>query len=184
MDPDGLRATVGELFAQRLDRSRPLWRIDVLPLRPKAGARSSGASTTRSRTAPRRYGSLEPSSSTPGPGAGKLRQDQPATHAAEDDARRRHHLAGLLRREFARSRIVSLPSMPGSGRGAKSSSRGCRSDLCMTAPSASPAPRSTTRFSPASRAVLRRWIEQHHGQLDDLRVKVPVSLHQAGRLGR
>ena len=32
MDRDGLRATVGELFAQRLDRSRPLWRIDVLPL--------------------------------------------------------------------------------------------------------------------------------------------------------
>ena len=27
---------------------------------------------------------------------------------------------------------------------------------------------------------LRRWIEQHHGRLDDLRVKVPVSLHQEG----
>ncbi len=27
---------------------------------------------------------------------------------------------------------------------------------------------------------LRHWIEQHHGQLDDLRVEVPVSLHQEG----
>ena len=32
MNPNGLRAAVGELFAQRLDRSRPLWRIDVLSL--------------------------------------------------------------------------------------------------------------------------------------------------------
>ena len=31
LDEAGLRATVADLFEQRLDRSRPLWRIDVIP---------------------------------------------------------------------------------------------------------------------------------------------------------
>ena len=37
-DEAGFRATVAGIFARHLDRSRPLWRIDVIPRRPGGGS--------------------------------------------------------------------------------------------------------------------------------------------------
>ena len=103
---DGLRAKVGELFAQRLDRSRPLWRIDVVPLSQGGSAlvwrihHALADGTTAVRLA--RAVLFDA-----GTGSGGAPARPAPAHAAEDDARRRHHLAGLLRREFARSRTPS-----------------------------------------------------------------------------
>ena len=178
MDEVGLRATVGELFAQRLDRSRPLWQIDVLPL-----ARGGSALVWRihhaladGTTAIRLARAVLFDGATGSAGA----PARPAsTHAAEDDARRRHHLAGLLRREFVRSRTPS----PFDAR------IGTRREVEFARVPLGPLHDGAKRLAGATlndavlacvAGGLRHWIEQHHGQLDDLRVKVPVSLHQEG----
>jgi len=178
MDPNGLREAVGGLFAQRLDRSRPLWRIDVLPL-DQGGcalvwrihhALADGTTAVRlARAVLFDEGDL----------TGKAPGRSPAAHAAEDDARRRHHLAGLLHREFARSRSRS----PFDAR------IGTRREVEFARIPLGPLHDGAKRLASATlndavlacvAGGLRRWIEQHHGKLDDLRVKVPVSLHQQG----
>ena len=178
LDQDGLRTKVGELFAQRLDRSRPLWRIDVLPLAEGGSAlvwrihHALADGTTAIRLA--RAVLFDAGIGSAGAPA------RPAsTHAAEDDARRRHHLAGLLRREFVRSRTSS----PFDAR------IGTRREVEFARVPLGPLHDGAKRLAGATlndavlacvAGGLRHWIEQHHGQLDDLRVKVPVSLHQEG----
>ena len=178
LDQDGLRTKVGELFAQRLDRSRPLWRIDVLPLAEGGSAlvwrihHALADGTTAIRLA--RAVLFDAGIGSAGAPA------RPAsTHAAEDDARRRHHLAGLLRREFVRSRTSS----PFDAR------IGTRREVEFARVPLRPLHDGAKRLAGATlndavlacvAGGLRHWIEQHHGQLDDLRVKVPVSLHQEG----
>jgi diacylglycerol O-acyltransferase / wax synthase len=51
LDRAGLRVEVARLFEQRLDRGRPLWHMDVVPMDP--GFAIVWGSTTRSRTARR-----------------------------------------------------------------------------------------------------------------------------------
>ena len=178
LDQDGLRAKVGELFAQRLDRSRPLWRIDVLPLSEGGSALvwrihhalADGTTAIRLARAVLFDGAIGSAGAPAGPAS---------THAAEDDARRRRHLAGLIRREFVRSRTPS----PFDAR------IGTRREVEFARVPLGPLHDGAKRLAGATlndavlacvAGGLRRWIEQHHGQLDDLRVKVPVSLHQEG----
>ncbi len=178
MDQDGLRARVGELFAERLDRSRPLWRIDVLPLGRGGSAlvwrihHALADGTTAIRLA--RAVLFDAAIGNAGAPA-----KPESTRAAEDDARRRHHLAGLLRREFARSRTPS----PFDAR------IGTRREVEFARVPLKPLHDGAKRIAGATvndavlacvAGGLRHWIEMHHGQLDDLRVKVPVSLHENG----
>jgi diacylglycerol O-acyltransferase / wax synthase len=106
-------------------------------------------------------------------------QHKAAAGHATDDARRRGHLAGFLRREFARSRqrspfdgsigrhrkvafaSVSLPELHRAGK-------------TLDGATVNDAVLSTIA------GALRRWIEHHHGPLGEIRVKVPVSLHHEG----
>ena len=179
MSHDGLRAAVSKLFAQRLDRSRPLWRIDLLPLDQGGSAlvwrihHALADGTTAIRLA--RAVVFDAGNRSSGA------QATPASRqaAADDDARRRHHLGGLLRREFARSHAPSpfdarigvrrevefarLPLDPLHD-GAKRLAGGTVNDAVLACVAGG----------------LRRWIEEHHGKLEDVRVKVPVSLHQQG----
>jgi WS/DGAT/MGAT family acyltransferase len=99
--------------------------------------------------------------------------------AAEDDARRRGHLAGFVRREFARSRAQSpFDGTIGSQREVAFADVPFRA-LHEAAKQANGATVNDAVLSVVAGA-LRRWIEMHHGALGEVRVRVPVSLHHQG----
>jgi WS/DGAT/MGAT family acyltransferase len=169
---------VSDLFEQRLDRERPLWRLDVVPL---AGGGSALVwrihHAVADGTTTMRFAGLLLFDPQPEPGAGR---SGPRAHAAApDDARRRGHLAGFLEREFTRSRERS----PFDGR------IGTRREIAFAAAplrglhDAARALADATLNDAVLATVtggLRRWIEAHHGSLAELRAKVPVSLHREG----
>jgi WS/DGAT/MGAT family acyltransferase len=109
--------------------------------------------------------------------------DGPAQHHvlshSEDDARRRAHLAGFVLREFAATRVRSpFDGRIGTRRQVAFASTGldrlhrAAKDLC-----------GATLNDAVLAAVaggLRRWVQEHHGHLGVVRVKVPVSLHNEG----
>ncbi|HTA35938.1 MAG TPA: wax ester/triacylglycerol synthase domain-containing protein, partial [Solirubrobacteraceae bacterium] len=96
----GLLALVAELFEQRLDRSRPLWRIDTVAMRDGGSAliwrihHSLADGTASVRYARALLWDDAPEASM-------TRAQAHAAHAA-DEARRRAHLAGFLHREYSR----------------------------------------------------------------------------------
>jgi diacylglycerol O-acyltransferase / wax synthase len=178
VDRAGLLDLVARLFEQRLDRARPLWRIDVVAL-------ADGGSALVWRihhaladgTASVRYARVllwdhppDQDGATPAQAA--------VAHAA-DEARRRAHLAGFLRREYARGArhspfdgsiggsrevafaAVSLPDLHDAAKG-----------LCGA----------TVNDGVLSivTGALARWLRTRHGYLGTIRVKVPVSLHHEG----
>ncbi len=177
VDDDGLRRCVARLFEQRLDRRRPLWRIDLVRVRGDRRAlvwRIHHA--LADGTASVRYGrTLLWDESA----------DRPKTVAAArvqraaDDARRRTHLAGYLSREFARSHGRS----PFDGEICE------RREVAFAQVALGPLHDAARRLDGATlndavlclvAGGLRHWIQVHHGRLGTLRVKVPVSLHHEG----
>jgi diacylglycerol O-acyltransferase len=173
----GLMRCVARLFEQRLDRGRPLWRIDVIELENDEQAlvwrihHSLADGTTAIRYARTLLWDEPPGLTL---GGAEVR----AQHAA-DEARRRLHLAGYLRREFKRSpgrspfdgpigseRAVAFASVP-LGRlrvAAKAVDGATLNDAVLTLVA----------------GALHHWVDVHHGRLDTVRVKVPVSLHHEG----
>lgn len=186
LDGAGLCSAVARLFAQRLDRARPLWRIDVLPL---AGGGTALVwrihHALADGTAAMRYATAllwdpapppTPASAPPAP-AGAPPAAAPA-HAA-DDARRRAHLARYLAHE-----------LPHAGRRSPFDGHvGTAREVAFAAVPLAPLHDAAKALAGATLndAVLtvvggglRRWLEQHHGRLGRIRVRVPVSLHHAG----
>ncbi len=177
LDEAGLRREVGRLFAERLDRSRPLWRMDVAPLAD--GGRAIIWRTHHALadgTAAMRYAravlwdDVEPPARTP-PGGRRA--------AAADDARRRGHLLAFARRELGEA---DEPS-PFDG------TIGTRREVAFaTVPLAPLHDRARSACAATvNDAVLavvaggiRRWVEARHGRLGDVRLRVPVSLHHEG----
>ncbi len=173
LDPAGLRREVARLFAERLDRSRPLWRIDVAPLADGGRAlvwrthHALADGTTAMRLA-------EAVLWDPRPGEAGAR----VSAAAADDGRRRR-LRGFLHREFGAPGHRS----PFDGR------IGGRREVAFAAMPLKPlhdAAR-TACGATVNDAVLcavaggiRRWLEARHGRLGTLRLRVPVSLHHEG----
>lgn len=172
-DSSAVRSVVANLFAERLDRSRPLWRIDLVPLHGGRAAlvwrvhHALADGTTLMQYA---HDLLWDASTTAGPA------HRPARSRADDDARRRGHLGGFFVREFARA----SDSSPFAGH------IGTRREIAFA----------STRLDQLHRAAkdlcgatvndavltsvaggLRRWVLEHHGHLGTVRVKVPVSLH-------
>jgi diacylglycerol O-acyltransferase / wax synthase len=176
--PGSLPAEVSLLFAQRLDRSLPLWRIDVLP------ADDGGAALVwrthhalADGTAAMRYArtvlcrEIERPSISPTPAR--------ARHPDADEARRRAHLGAFIRREFARSRVAS----PFDGRiGTRRHVAFAQAPLKALHDAAKRAAGATLNDAVLASVAggLRHWVEEHHGRLGDVRVKVPVSLHNEG----
>jgi hypothetical protein len=172
-DPDAVRSEVGRLFAERLDRSRPLWRIDVLG--PQTGCRVLAwrlHHTVADGIAGMRY-------------ARALLWDEQAQPTApptkaervHDEQRRRLHLARFFGREFARARSPFDGAI------------GARREVAFAALPLAPLHDAARRAAGATlndavvstvAGGLRGWLEQHHGRIDAVRVKVPVSLHHAG----
>jgi diacylglycerol O-acyltransferase / wax synthase len=174
LDEIGLRELVGVLFAEHLDRSRPLWRLDVARLADGGSAliwrlhHALADGTTVMRLARTLlWDSWD---------------DQPVAKAApqiDDEIRRRWHLAGFCRRELTSSRHAS----PFDG------DIGTRREIGMVTlalPELKQAARSLAGatvndalLSIVAGAV-RSYLESRHGSLADIRVRVPVSLHHEG----
>lgn len=179
--PADLGTTVAGIFEQRLDRSRPLWRIDVVP--ELAGGRSAliwrihhalADGATAMRIAEAVLWDEEP--------VGGARAGQPPGrrggpgHATTKGAH--HHSGGVL----AATREAPRPWLrsPFDGHiGAQRSVAFATVDLDGLHRAAA-----TVEGATLNDAVLtvvaggiRRWLEARHGHLGAIRVKVPVSLH-------
>ena len=173
-DEGALRALVARRFAQHLDRSRPLWSLDVAPL---AGggtallwrvhhALADGATMTRlSHT-------VLYDEAPDGPATGTA-ASPPATVRA-DHERRRAHLMGVIEREF------TLGPAHSPFDGELSTRRdGAFVDTDLAALHAAARSAGATvndAFLAVLAGGLRRWVDHHAGTVTDLRVRVPVSL--------
>jgi diacylglycerol O-acyltransferase len=177
LDGPALLALIARLFEQRLDRSRPLWRIDTVAL-------ADGGSALIWRihhaladgTASVRY--ARALLWDDGPEASMTPAQAHAAHAA-DEARRRAHLAGFLRREYARGECRS----PFDGH------IGTRREVAFAAVPLQPLHDAAKQLDGATvnDAVLTivagavgRWVRERHGDLGTIRLRVPVSLHHEG----
>jgi hypothetical protein len=170
---EALRTFVAQVFAQRLDRSRPLWQMDLVEVEGGGTAivwrihHALADGTTAMRLA--REVLFDPSADAPV-------AMQRRAGALHDEDRRRRHLARMLEREFARSRGPS----PFDGK--ISAEREVEFVRVAMAPlhDAAKALSGATLNDAVLACVaggLRRWMELHDRAAHDVRVKVPVSLH-------
>jgi diacylglycerol O-acyltransferase / wax synthase len=179
-DEARFRAAVAGIFSQRLDRSRPLWRIDVIPRLPGGGSalawrihHALADGMTAMRMADEVLWDPGPGSG-PG-GAGSARRPR-ARGAAEPAAR--HRLPGL--RAAAREMPQPWLRSPFNGhidawRTVAFTAVGL--DELHEAAAANDGATVNDAVLTVVAGGLRRWLEAHHGHLGSVRVKVPVSLH-------
>ncbi|HKJ36736.1 MAG TPA: wax ester/triacylglycerol synthase domain-containing protein [Solirubrobacterales bacterium] len=182
MDPGAVPGLVAELFAEHLDRDRPLWRLDVSQL-------SSGETLlvwrvhhaladgmTCMRLTQQLLLDPEPAYEASGPTAAVGSQ---AAHTEADHERRRGHLAKLLTREFSESAHHSPFD----------SEVGRRREVAFATVPLPPLHDAAKELCGASvnDAVLtvvaggiRAWLDSVHETAETLRFKVPVSLHTEG----
>ena len=179
---DEIAPAVAALFAERLDRERPLWQIHHAALDDGGAvliwrihhALADGTACIRFAHAllwddapaePARPASAAP--------------DHAAAAAHPDHVRRRGHLAGFLEREFGES----LRRSPFDGR------IGTRRHVALASVELGPLHDAAKRLAGATlndavlsvvTGALRRWLVHHHGALGGVRVRVPVSLHHEG----
>ena len=179
LDTPDLTEVVARRFEQRLDRSRPLWHMDLVPTDEGAAIvwrihHALADGTTGMRFAREVLWDVEAGAAA----ASTTKATSHADHAA-DDERRRQHLAGFLHREFARSRTRS----PFDGR------IGTRRVIAFAAVPLQPLHDAAKAHCGATlndavlsvvAGALRRWVLAHHGELGEVRVRVPVSLHHEG----
>ncbi len=190
LDDTALRAEVARLFAERLDRSRPLWRIDVAALADGGTAliwRIHHA--LADGTAAMRFArDLLWDASTGGCTGSAAAANSPSAQRGSvvprtptDDRGRRHpaELAGFLRRE--------LP--PPAARSPFDGRIGCTREVAFALVPLQPLHDAAKHVDDASlndavlaiaAGALQRWLEAHHAGLGSLRVQVPVSLHRPG----
>src|SRR5581483_695438 len=174
LDERALRAEVARVFSERLDRGRPLWRIDVARLVDGGAAlvwrlhHTLADGTTAMRFA--RMLLWDGNAEATSPAAARAAR-------LADQRRRRAHLARFFAREFARApspldgkigmrREVAFASVP--LRPLHDAARGLAGATLNDA------------MLSAVGGGLRQWIERRHGRLGTVRVKVPVSLHHPG----
>lgn len=186
-DEAGLRAAVAGIFAQHLDRSRPLWRIDVIP--GLAGGRSAVIwrihhALADGMTAMAMASAVlwdDAPASAPRAGAGPHRHPHPAQPASPGG----RHLLGDLRSaareapqpwhrspfdghiDAQRSVAFSTAGLAGLRRVSHATGGATVNDAVLSVVAGG----------------LHRWLEAHHGDLGAVRVKVPVSLHNAAGPG-
>ena len=185
VDMPGLRTLIAHLFQQRLDRSRPLWRIDVVPELDDGGSaliwrfhHAAADGQTAMRAAWEAL--FDEGDDGPPPAPGRRDHRRPAVderRAAEPgESERRLASLGAAVREtphpWHRSpfsgridaqREVAFASAPldGMRRAARAADGATVNDAVLTVVAGG----------------LRRWLESQHGRLGSVRIKVPVSLH-------
>jgi diacylglycerol O-acyltransferase len=179
-DAAGFRATVSRIFAQHLDRSRPLWRIDVIPRMAGGGSalvwrihHALADGLTAMHLASSVLWDDDPAT---GPRAAGSRGRQRAPRAARPAA---HHPLGEL---LAVAREAPQPWLrsPFDGhidaRRAVAFATAGLDGLRHVARAADGATLNDAVLAVVA-GGLRRWLVAHHGHLGAVRVKVPVSLH-------
>ena len=201
LDEASLRTAVADIFGQHLDRSRPLWRIDVLPrladggsaliwrihhaladgLTAMAMARavlwdeqaSSGSAVSPTGTGAAGGAGAGGAGSGGGTGAaaGDVRQGQPGPAAS-------HRFGGLrvIAREAPEPWLRSPFDGHIDGRRAVAFASVSLAGLRGAAAAAAGATVNDAVLTVVA-GGLRRWLEAQHGHLGAVRVKVPVSLH-------
>ena len=187
LSDEELRRAVGDLLSERLDHTRPLWRLDALPLTGERvalvgrihHAMADGVSAIRLIA-----GLLWDEEEQPSPATPARPAQAPAADARE--ARVRVGLPTALRRELRPGRDTKLDQHIGPAR-----------EVAWTS---FPLERlKRIQHGAAERVTvndvvlavvaggLRRWLPQVGGIADDLRVQCPVCLHvqeeDAGKLG-
>ena len=185
VDMADLRTLIAHLFQQRLDRSRPLWRIDVVPELDDGGsalvwrfhhAAADGQTAMRVAwealfdegndgppSAPGRHGHRRPAVGQPRVADPKESERRLARlGAAVRETPHPWHRSPFSGRIDAR-REVAFASAPLQGlrRSARTIDGATVNDAVLTVVAGG----------------LRRWLESQHGRLGSVRVKVPVSLH-------
>jgi hypothetical protein len=178
LDRAGLLALVAELFEQRLDRARPLWRIDTVAMADGGSALiwrihhslADGTASVRYARA-LLWDDAPEASMTP--------SQAHAAHAA-DEARRRAHLAGFLHREYSRGACRRSPF---------DGTVGTRREIAFAVAPLRALHEAARELDGATvnDAVLAivggavgRWVRERHGELGTIRLRVPVSLHHEG----
>ena len=170
------RDTVAAVFEERLDRSRPLWRIDVIP-----GLAGGGSALIW-----RIHHALADGITSMRIGNAVLWDDAPApagvghaaAHAPSDQDRRWRSDILTAVREAPRPWLHS----PFDGEiGAQRAVAFATTGLGALRSAAARADGATVNDAVLTVVAggLRRWLEAHHGHLGTVRVKVPVSLHAA-----
>ena len=174
VSPEGLLTCVARLFEQRLDRGRPLWQMDLIELEQDERAlvwrihHSLADGTTAVRYARALLFDDSPERT--------MTPAQTVAQHVSDEARRRRHLAGYLRREFKRSRARSpFDGSIGSSRGVGFATAPL-SALHDAAKAIDGASLNDAVLSIVAGA-LGHWVRHNHGDIDSIRVKVPVSMH-------
>jgi diacylglycerol O-acyltransferase / wax synthase len=198
LSDEELRAAVGELLSERLDHSRPLWRLDVLPLTGGRAAivgrihhaMADGVSAIKLAAGllwDRDVETPTPHAPAPTPEAGKA-QPPPAKPAAAGAAEERIvvRLPSALWRELRPGRDTTLDQHIGPAREVAWSSF----PLERLKRIGHNAPEGATVNDVVLAVVagaLRRWLPQAGGIAKDLRVQCPVCLHareeEKGELG-
>jgi WS/DGAT/MGAT family acyltransferase len=179
-DEARFRTAVAGIFSQRLDRSRPLWRMDVIPQLPGGGSaliwrihHALADGMTGMRLASEVLWDAGPDSARGGAGSARRprtpRRGDPAVH---------HRLAGL--RTAAREMPQPWLRSPFNGhidawRTVAFTTVGL--DELHEAAAANDGATINDAVLTVVAGGLRRWLEAHHGHLGAVRVKVPVSLH-------
>ena len=186
LDAAGLRAAAARAFARRLDRSRPLWRIELVPRLAQGGSaliwsfhHAVADGSTMMKVAQAALWD-EPSGSA-WPRARQHRGWSRPTPVANPDRHRARRLRAAAREAphlWMRSpfdghidgrRSVALVSVPldAMRQAARATDRATVNDAVLTVVAGG----------------LRRWLELHNGHLGSVRVKVPVSLHGTASSG-
>ncbi|MGK2955083.1 MAG: wax ester/triacylglycerol synthase domain-containing protein [Solirubrobacterales bacterium] len=187
----GIAAAASDLFSERLDRDRPLWRIDVVRTEDGGSAliwrihHALADGTTAMRLAREilwEEAAETPAPAAPAPASGPAEPAHDATRK-EDDERRRHHLIGLFEREFTREPGPSpFDGQIGTERSIAFATI-CLSQLHDAGKKAADATLNDSVLSVVAGAI-RHWMEIHHEQhLGPVRVRVPVSLHHGDHDG-
>jgi len=184
-DAAGFRAAVAAIFAQHLDRSRPLWRMDVIPGIPGGGSalvwrihHALADGLTAMRMAAAVLWDEEPASAGGTGRAAPAHRHRAGLASGSGAAAQHHWLAGLL----VASREVPQPWLRSpfdghiDGQRSVAFSTAGLGDLRRVAAAADGATVNDAVLAVVA-GGLRRWLEAHHGRLGEVRVKVPVSLH-------
>ncbi len=195
LSDEELRAAVGELLSERLDHTRPLWRLDVLPLTGGRAAivgrihhaMADGVSAIKLAAGLLWDLDVEtpnPHAAAPAPAKTKAAPAVPAAGAAEERIAVR--LPSALWRELRPGRDTTLDQHIGPAREVAWSSF----PLERLKRIGHNAPESATVNDVVLAVVagaLRRWLPEAGGLAEDLRVQCPVCLHareeEKGELG-
>jgi diacylglycerol O-acyltransferase / wax synthase len=198
LSDEEFRQAVGDLLSERLDHTRPLWRIDALPLTgDRVGlvgrihhAMADGISAIR--LAAGLLWDLDEPAPEPVAGSGPAKEAKPSAAAPKpsapeaDEARILVRLPAALWRELRPGRDTTLDQHIGPGREVawttfplerlKRIGHGCAEGVTVN-----------DVVLAVVAGALRRWLPTAGGIAQDLRVQCPVSLHareeDAGQLG-